>query len=216
VSLPKPVYALDGVRLYCGNALDLLPQGAAEGAGVLVTDPPYGIGYKSGHAVHNPASIAGDESTEARDRVLQLWGDRPALVFGTWKRPRPAGTRALLVWDTGGALGMGDLSLPWKPSHAEIYVLGRGFQGRRGTDVLRVPPVQSTKANGRTHPHEKPVRLLSMLIEKCPPGPVLDPFAGTGSTLLAARFLGREAIGFEIDPDYCKIIAERLAQRVLL
>lgn len=147
-------------------------------ADVLVTDPPYGIDYQSAHYGSLPRSIAGDLDTRERDGALAAWGDRPAIVFGSWRRPRPVGTRALLVWDTKGALGMGDLALPWKPSHQEMYVLGSGFTGRRTSDVLTYAPVQARASHGRLHPHQKPVDLLRDLLGKCPPGVVADPFAG--------------------------------------
>ena len=122
----------------------------------------------------------------------------------------------LLVWDTKGALGMGDLSLPWKPSHQEIYVLGSGFAGHRDSDVLSCAPIQSMAVNGRLHPHEKPVALMSELVRKCPPPSwIIDPFAGVGSTLVAAKQLGRAALGVELDEAYCEIAAKRLAQGVL-
>jgi hypothetical protein len=182
------------------------------GNAVLVTDPPYGIAYNSGsRRADLAASIVGDEDTSLRDWVLEAWGDRPALVFGSWKMPRPVGTHTRLVWDTKGALGMGDLSVPWKPSDQEIYVLGKGFIGRRDTNVLRVAPVQATARNGRLHPHEKPVALMRLLIEKCPRDAlVFDPFCGSGSTLVAAAQLGREAIGVEIDEGYCRVAKERV------
>jgi len=182
---------------------------------VLVTDPPYGIAYKSGQAGILPRSIAGDANTSERDAALEEWGQRPALVFGTWRRPRPAGTRMVLIWDTKGALGMGDLSLPWKPAHQEIYVIGLGFTGRRTNDVLHFAPVQSMASNGRVHPHQKPIDLMQELIGKCPPGVVVDPFMGSGSTLVAAKSCGRKAIGVELEERYCEIAAKRCAQGVL-
>lgn len=158
-------------------------------------------------------SIDGDADTAVRDEVLTLWGpDRPALVFGTWKRPRPAGTHTRLIWDTLGALGMGDLSVPWKPSDQEIYVIGYGFAGRRTSNVLSYPPVQSTARNGRIHPHEKPVDLLRDLVRKCPPGVIADPFAGSGSLAVAARLEGRRAVVVELREEYCELIARRLAE----
>src|SRR5205085_153167 len=111
-------------------------------------------------------SIEGDRDTTARDTALTMWGDKPALIFGTWRIPRPAATRQVLIWDTKGALGMGAMDLPWKPGHQEIYVLGKGFVGHRGNDVLRCAPVQSLGYNGRSHPHEKPVDLMGGLIRK--------------------------------------------------
>jgi hypothetical protein len=110
---------------------------------------------------------------------------------------------------------MGDLSLPWKPSHQEIYVLGAGFSGKRTSDVLRYPPVQSMSQNGRTHPHEKPVALIRELLGKCPAGTILDPFMGSGTTLVAAQSLGRKSIGVELEEKYCEIAVQRLQQQPL-
>lgn len=207
-----PYYSEDGITIYHGSLVDVAGWRAGD---VMVTDPPYGIGYESGMRSDLPRSIAGDDDTTARDFALKAWGARPALVFGSWKRPRPAETRMVLVWDTLGALGMGDLSLPWKPAHQEIYVLGDGFTGRRTSDVLSFPPVQSMAKNGRVHPHQKPVDLMRELIKKCPPGVIVDPFMGSGSTLRAAKDLGREAIGVEIEERYCEVAVQRLSQGVL-
>lgn len=186
-------------------------------ATVMVTDPPYGIAYESGQESSLPRSIAGDEDCSLRDHVAFMWntGVRPALMFGSWRRPAPEHTRMALVWDKGPALGMGAIDLPWKPSWDLIFVIGKGFTGHRGGGVLRYPPVQSLARNGRTHPHEKPVPLMRDLIQKCPPGGVFDPFAGTGATLVAAKSLGRTAIGVELDETYCQKAAERLSQEVL-
>ena len=215
----KPYYEDEWVRLYHGDAMELIPDMAvvpsSECFGVLLTDPPYGIAYKSGQRRDTLAdSIVGDEDTELRDYVVSVWGG-PMLIFGSWRVPRPAGTRARLIWDTKGALGMGALDLPWKPADQEIYVLGHGFRGHRDNNVIQCAPVQSMARNGRCHPHEKPVDLLIRLLDKCPPGPVFDPFAGSGSTLVAAKRVGRKALGIEIEERYCEIAAARLAQGAL-
>lgn len=203
-----PYYEDRAVRLYLGNCLEVTEWVRAD---VLLTDPPYGIDYRSGQKSTLPRSIAGDADTSVRDAALQLWLSGPALVFGSWRRPRPSAAHTRLIWDTGGALGMGDLRVPWKPSDQEIYVIGQGFTGPRTNNVLRYPPVQSMAKNGRLHPHEKPVELLRELIRKCPPGVIADPFAGSGSTLVAARLEGRRAIGVELDEAYCELIAARLS-----
>ncbi|MCS4277391.1 site-specific DNA-methyltransferase (adenine-specific) [Mycetocola sp. BIGb0189] len=206
----KPYYEDDLVTLYHGDCRELTEWQTAD---VLVTDPPYGVDYQSGARRDKlAASILNDKDTAVRDAILAAWGDRPALVFGSWKIDRPAATRALLIWDTLGALGMGDLRIPWKPAHQEVYVLGDGpWQGKRSTDVLSFAPVQSTAKNGRHHPHEKPLRLMDELIAKTV-GSVADPCAGSGSTLVSAARLGRRAIGVELDEAYCEVIAKRLSQ----
>lgn len=206
----KPYYSDGSVTLYLGDCLEVTEWLAAD---VLVSDVPYGIDYRSNRRRQTVArSILGDKDTSTRDAALERWGDRPALIFGTWRVARPAGTRMKLVWDTKGALGMGAMDLPWKPAHQEIYVLGSGFKGRRSSDVLTVAPVQSLGYNGREHPHQKPVELMRALIDKCPEGAIADPFAGSGSTLVAAKSMGRRAIGVELEERYCEIAAKRLAQ----
>lgn len=204
--MTEPYYQDDLVTLYHGDALEVTEWLAGD---VMVSDVPYGIGYCSGamRVDGSARSIEGDEDTGTRDAALALWGDRPALVFGSWKRPRPARTHTRLIWDTKGALGMGDLSVPWKPSDQEVYVLGGGFVGRRDTNVLSYAPVQ---AKGRLHPHQKPVDLLEDLLGKCHQGVIADPFAGAGSTLVAAKNLGLRAIGVELDEGYCRKTAARL------
>jgi DNA modification methylase len=209
----EPYYSDEFVTLYHGDCRYIAEWLYAD---VLVTDPPYGIGYRSNapRAESTPRSIKGDLDTKLRDRALEMWSG-PALVFGTWRVDRPGDTHTRLIWDTKGALGMGDLSVPWKPSDQEIYVIGRGFSGPRTSNVLTFAPVQAMAANGRVHPHQKPTELLEALLVKCPPGAVADPFAGSGSTLVAAKRLGRKAIGVELEERYCEIAAKRLAQGVL-
>lgn len=209
--MTAPYYEDAHVTLFHGDALTIPEWTYAD---VLCVDPPYGIDDQRGRESATIArSIANDQDTIVRDTILDLWGpDRAALVFGSWKIERPAATKMLLVWDKKGALGMGDLSIPWKPGHEEIYVLGRGaWRGDRTNDVLSVAPVQSTAKNGRLHPHQKPLALMEELVRKLPDGVVADPTAGVGTTLLAAARLGQRAIGVELDEAHCERIATRLS-----
>jgi tRNA G10 N-methylase Trm11 len=96
----------------------------------------------------------------------------------------------------------------------EVYVLGHGFSGHRGTSVLSYHAISPNFVQ-RDHPTEKPVALMLDLIAKCPKGCVLDPFMGVGTTLVAAKRMNRCAIGIEIDERYCEIAAERLRQDAL-
>lgn len=202
----KPYYQDDLVTLYYA---DCLTRHEWLEADVLVTDPPYGMAYASGW-VNADRTIDGDNDTEARDTVLRLWGERPAIVFGTWRVPKPEGVRQTGIWDKGDDPGMGDLSLPWGSSFEEFYIMGKGFVGTRGGAVIRAqkPPI----ATRPDHPTPKPIGLMEKLIANTV-GVVADPFAGSGATLIAARNLGRKAIGFEIEERYCELTATRLAQQ---
>lgn len=140
-----PYYSDDTVTLYHGDCREI-PEWLA--ADVMVSDPPYGRGWKQGEyrtggrrGSDRHGGIAGDRDTAARDAALALWGS------------------------------------------------GR-YQ----------------------HPHAKPVDVMEELISMCPPGSVADPFAGSGSTLVAAKYQGRQAIGVELEERYCEIAARRLAQ----
>lgn len=113
------VEAIGSATLYLGDCMDILPT--LPKADVVITDPPYGIAYKSGYATDalwvGGREIAGDKTTVARDWVIEWAGDAPGMYFGTWRVRRPTRTRMVLIWDKGGALGMGALDLPWKPDH---------------------------------------------------------------------------------------------------
>jgi len=219
-------YQDDFVTLYHGDSLTEHREWLS--ADVLVTDPPYGMRYDSNRVKgRKPQTVASDQTTDARDDVLASWGMGPALAFGTWRVARPEHTRQVAIWDKGTDVGMGDLSIPWGNSFEEIYVLGKwpklkaGGAARDGGTPARVPAVlRHNKPNVASpdrpnHPTPKPIPLMERLIEKCPPGAIADPFAGSGSTLVAAKNLGRKVIGVELEERYCEIIAKRCAQDVL-
>lgn len=205
----KPYYQERGITIYHGDCLTLLPS---IDAAVLVTDPPYGMSYKSGWGSNHDA-IANDDDVSARDCVLGLWGARPAIIFGRWDQPRPPNVVARLIWSKAPDPGMGDLSFPWGNSDEEIYITGQGFSHK--TRAANVISVAKPNPNGREHPTPKPLSLMIHLLERCPPGIIVDPFMGSGTTLLAAKELGRDAIGIECVEKYCALTVRRLSQEVL-
>ena len=211
-------YQDEHVTLYHGDCLTEHREWLD--ADVLVTDPPYGtqpdstkIGY--GRRVQADGFrgrvIANDSEDDVRDAALEAWGDRPTLAFGSPRFPDPpGGWDHRLVWDkrepglNGG---------PWRYTHESIFVRGEGWiRTSASTFSILSFPSGNGSPEKRDHVHAKPVRLMEELIAAAPPGVIADPFAGGGSTLVAARNLGRKAIGVELEERYCEIIAKRLQQ----
>ena len=215
----EPYYTDELVTLYHGDCRNVDEWLSAD---VLVTDPPYGISWPAGR-MHSDQkirresqpSIVGDHDVTVRDHVLELWADRgSAVIFGTWRRPRPNGTTHRLIWHKTGR-HPGVSPAPIFPNDEEIYLVGSGWQGSPMASVITTTEQRAMQPRLIGHPTPKPIGLMEQLLEKCPAGVIADPFAGSGATLIAARNLGRRAIGVEIDESYCKIIADRLAQDVL-
>lgn len=217
--MAEKYYTDDLVTLFLGDCLVIDEWLAAD---VLVTDPPYGIrwsqaigGYRGkGSQTVIPNAVAGDCSTAARDAVLAMWGDRSAISFGSWRAPRPPDVRHRLIWHKKGQ-APGPANAAFMSQDEEIYILGSG-PWRKSSPPLRsvivTSEARSVEVAHLGHPTPKPVGLMELLIDRCPPGTVADPFAGSGSTLVAAKMLGRKAIGVEIDEKYCEIAARRLLQ----
>ena len=236
---PQPFYEIDGVTIYHGDALspELLPIWAPHRN--FVTDPPYGMGYKSGYRGKNEKGwrVKGDESTELRDAAIREWleydntpgyKNSAGVVFGTWRVQPPEGEVNRLVWWKTGTPGMGNLKSPFGHSHEEIHMLGKAWnmeeaisphRFKRAGSVLAVDGLRGGshgEENKFRHPTVKPVRLMERLIERMPRGrTIVDPFAGTGATVVAARNLGQKVIAIELEERYCEVIAKRLGQQVL-
>ena len=218
-------YEDEWVTLYLGDCLTEHREWLD--ADVLVTDPPYGIAWDRPDTTgaknpwHNPG-IRGDGDTDARDSALASWGGRPALVFGSLRAEYPSAWRQMLVFrkPSATASGMFGAFLPWRKDWEPIFVMG---------DWPKAPSVRSAIVETRAksaggyrgyatatgHPHTKPLDVMESLISACPDGVIADPFAGSGSTLKAAKALGRKSIGVEIDERYCETAAKRLAQGAL-
>ncbi|WP_315637319.1 MULTISPECIES: DNA methyltransferase [Microbacterium] len=205
------------MTLYHGSCLEILDWLSAD---VLVTDPPYGTQFskdnpKGGYGRRQNAGlgpegfvIANDGTTETRDAALKLWGDRPALLFGSPRLPDPPMKVAdRLVWDKKRPGMNGG---PWRYRHESIYVT-EGFvrTSDASVSILTAFPEQSD------HIHAKPLPLMEALVESAPRGVIADPFAGSCSTLVAARNLGRKGVGVELEERYCEMLAKRLSKQTL-
>ena len=204
-----------------GSPLLTLPQQPPQAGMVgtcqslcIITDPPYGISHSSNHgASWAGTQIANDHDTSVRDWVADWARGLPCVFFGTWKTPPVKDTNTCVVWSKGPASGMGDLSLPWKPSFELVYIIGRQWEGRRGEGVISGPTMITWESAGRDHPHQKPEWLMAHFIERIPTAKtILDPFMGSGTTGVAAVQMGRDFIGIEREERYFDIACRRIEQ----
>lgn len=212
----EPYYQDELVTIYHADCRDHL--GVFDEADVLVTDPPYGIawsgaGYNGGRAENH---IANDADTTARDEVLAHWANRPGVVFGDDKRARPADVRQVLIWEKPLPCGLLGARAGWFRNWEAIYLVGAWpKRAAARSSVLRFGSGSHAEAKATGHSHTKPVALMRSLLEAAPPGTIIDPFMGSGSTLVAAQQLGRRCIGFDVDERWCKVAASRVSEKPL-
>lgn len=220
----EPYYSDESVTLYHGDCLQI---DAWLEADVLCTDPPYGRDWKQGvirghHTGNAMRGIANDANTDVRDRALEAWGNRPAVAFGDLMLEPPKGTKLTAIYRKPADAGLRGAIGGIRRDTEAIYLVGKGWRsgigGRSSVFATRNPLVGSPQgivARSGGHPHAKALDVLEDLIGICPPGVIADPFAGSGSTLVAAKQLGRKAIGVELEERYAEICAKRLSQGVL-
>lgn len=214
----KPYYSEAGIEIYCGDCREVIP--ALPNVDVICTDPPYGINWSRGvHPARNSKAhtgIQGDSDTSLRDEVLRLVGVTPSIVFGSFYAPFPERIKQVLVWHKPPDSGLVGSVTGFRRDAEPIFLVGEWpIKTVEQSSVLRTIRGQSGTVTETGHPHTKPLSLLRKLLMAAPSGLILDPFSGSGSTLRAAKDLGRNAIGIEIEERYCEIAAERLRQGVL-
>ncbi len=224
----EPYYSDDLVTLYHGDARDWLRP-----ADVLITDPPYGVGlvtktsdYRDSAAFDKGASLKAsvlyqDDPEHVRDLISAII---PAALARTQRGLVFCGPRMLYAYPEPTAIGgvftpNGAGRSPWgfQCLHPILYYGKDPFladgKGSRPNGFRDEQP-----NNERIdHPCPKPLSWMRWAVARASREgeTVLDPFAGSGTTLVAAKVLGRRAIGIEIEERYCEIAARRCSQEVL-
>lgn len=216
-----PYYEQDGITIWHADCRDVLHGLSTY---VLACDPPYGVELGTGDARGNKHGLAkasyasyADTIQEFRDIVIPAMTAaiqgcvRGAVFVGKhvtlW--PEPAAYGGIYCPATTGRNKWGYSNL------APVYFYGAHPTLHKGATHTVIVSTESSERNG--HPCPKPIGWMRWLVGRVAlPGElVLDPFMGSGTTLVAAKALGCRAIGIEIEERYCEIAAKRLSQRVL-
>lgn len=231
MTLPRPYYEAAGIQIFHGDCREILPLlGTVDH---VITDPPYGDtathkGHLSKVTLRNrePArQVLGFKGLSGKDfvNVVLEWAEitrRWMICTCEWKYAHHLDEFGLLV-----RLGI------WrKPDGAPQFTGDRPGTGWEAVAICHGPGKKRWNGGGHHafwtypkgqnqtgHPTGKPLGLFARFVQDFtdPNELILDPFMGSGTTLRAAKDLGRRAIGIEIEEKYCEIAAKRLSQEVL-
>ena len=201
------------IQIFHGDCREILPLVKAD---VVVTDPPYGVnavtrgrtfGTSNAALTTSYIPIHGDDAPFDPATLLEL--GLPTILWGAnHYASRLPNSARWLVWDKregNNPNPLADCEMAWTNLDGPARLYHHRWMGmlRAGEPITR------------THPSQKPVEVMRWCIGFVPEGTILDPFMGSGTTLRAAKDLGRRAIGIEIEERYCEIAAKRLQQEVL-
>lgn len=232
----NPYYQDESVTLYKGDCMDVLPQ--ISGVGLVFTSPPYNLGDMSGGLANlsggyrSYADRMGDRqyvawqqdvleaswNTLADDGAI-FYNHKPIVRDGTVTLPTRLNPglplRQIVIWYR--QMGVNWAPGHFLPVHEWLMILAKPdwrLRDKSASHASDVWPVRPDMGKNE-HPAPFPIQLPQMAIAATTDGVVLDPFAGSGTTLRAAKDAGRRSIGVEMDERYCDLIATRLSQEVL-
>ena len=195
-------------RLILGDCLEVMPL--LDRVDAVVTDPPYGIGAASSdfapRGSAKPRDYAGGKAwdkspaTAAHMAMMRSISENQVIFGGNYFEGLGP-TSCWLVWDKQNTGDFADCELAWTNLNKAVRRIYWRWNGmiRKGDDV-------------REHPTQKPVGVMEWCIGHLPETAqtILDPFMGSGTTLVACQRLGRHGIGIELDPDYFEIACRRV------
>jgi DNA modification methylase len=211
----EPYYSQDGITLYCAKAEEVVPR-IIEKVDLILTDPPYGINHPTNYQERGRGKLAKCKNYEPVvgddvpfDPTWLIEYRKPTCLWGAnYYANKLPNTSGWLVWDKErpDTLDQSTCELAWTNFVKGVRRFRWMWNGmlRDGSDVL-------------VHPTQKPVALMQWVLKLrwTPVGTVLDPYMGSGTTLVAAKRLGRRAIGIEMSEAYCEIAVQRLSQKEL-
>lgn len=223
----KPYYSEQGQTIYCGDCRKVLPLLGHRSVDLVITDPPYGVDYDGGAKLRE--KLQNDDSASMY-----------SVLGGVYPKCKPTSAlylfyadgdqavlqavlqcgfevRNTLIWNKNIAQ-FGAFSAQYKQKHEPFlycHLKGEAPQWYGGNCETTVWDCDRNAQND-LHPTQKPLGLMLRAIKNSSMEGdlVLDPFMGSGTTLRAAKDLGRKAIGIEIEERYCEIAAKRLSQEV--
>jgi hypothetical protein len=204
-------YQDDWVTIYCGNCLEVIPL--LEGDFTLLTDPPY---FNLDLAWMSKMNVEHKKNPNLCDNVIErdpemdfsfLFKYPKRLVWGFPYIYDPLAT-GWIVWDKQPKINWRGIGTPVEIASTTL---------RNGFDLIHCMWAgymhDFDKGEKRyEHPTQKPLKVIKGCIEQfCDEGDVIfDPFLGSGTACVAAKMLDHKSIGIEMNPDYCKISAERV------
>lgn len=207
----KPYYDDGLVTLYNADCREVLPTMADRSIGMILTDPPYGVGVADwdkeadwAWADHAARLLVDDAHLFCFWSVSKL-REFPDLPDLTYER--------VLVWSKPMTMSSQRAGATWHWEPVFWWKKGKPVLTECVSDVIEAnPPLFRTHPENVAHPTQKPLTVIQRLLQLGGGDPVLDPFCGSGTTLVAAKAAGVRAVGIEVNKDYCDIAVKRLAQ----
>jgi len=205
VNLPKPYYQDESVVIYHADCRDILPS--LPKVDLVLTDPPYGVGKAEWDKPLDMAYL--DLLPPITKKAIAIMPGNSNLLSMPERVGGFSYKWTLAVWVSNalvrGAFGFGN----WIP--CLVYAKDGQSVYACSQDCHQIV----IRGDMPEHPSPKPYDAMKWLVTVLPDGLILDPFMGSGTTLRAAKDLGRKAIGIEIEEKYCEIAAKRMAQTVM-
>lgn len=209
----KPYYEKDGITIYHGDCREILPTLQFD---ALITDPPYGMNSTDAQMTGGVKKwgLWSEKGKETSRSVPLKWDNEAPEIVSSF----PILANQVVVW--GGNFFSLPVSRSWLVWNKIIRNFSSSVCELAWTNLAA--PIDAfdyshgqLATEGKSHPTQKPLPLMKWCIGKTSGETILDPFMGSGTTLVAAKNLGRKAIGIEIEEKYCEIAAKRLSQDVL-